>query len=287
MDNHILLENPKETIGEITTKILNQPRQIFYRSERVSCYRQYMHPMFRIMKMVTGSFSYTIGCNNEMQKITLLPGDTLFCSRYGLTMPEQCTNDYTMLTLVFFPQYIRFLISEIKFDEHGKKSETYYWHHTNLPPSQATWQVLHALNDTSKSTVNSDYLEDLIIFIFKYCNEQLKQDISVTLSKPLMTYRKIKTFMTENMHLPINRETVAEKLNINPSHISKLFHQFGDTNFNTFLKELRMELAIDLIKENIFTVDEIAQQCGFENTPYFISSFKKYYGVTPGKYLLK
>ena len=89
------------------------------------------------------------------------------------------------------------------------------------------------------------------------------------------------------MHLPINRGTVAKELNMNPSHISKLFHQFGEKGFNAFLKELRMELAIDLIKEKIFTVDEIAQQCGFDDTPYFISSFKKYYGVTPGKYLLK
>jgi transcriptional regulator GlxA family with amidase domain len=50
------------------------------------------------------------------------------------------------------------------------------------------------------------------------------------------------------------------------------------------LKTLRLEHAIELLKDTDFSIDEIAEECGFANTGYFIKTFRLSYGKTPGNF---
>lgn len=50
------------------------------------------------------------------------------------------------------------------------------------------------------------------------------------------------------------------------------------------IKTVRMEKACGLLKEGKLPVAEIAEQCGFQTSSYFITAFKKTFGMTPGKY---
>ena len=45
-----------------------------------------------------------------------------------------------------------------------------------------------------------------------------------------------------------------------------------------------MELAAQLLAESGNTVSNIALEVGYSNYPYFTSTFKKYWGVTPSRY---
>jgi AraC-like DNA-binding protein len=88
----------------------------------------------------------------------------------------------------------------------------------------------------------------------------------------------------DNCHLPVNRGAVAMDLGLNPSHVSRLFSRFSSENFNSCLKRLRMERAGRLLNDPMISVEEVAHQSGFEDSAYFIKSFKGRYGVTPGQY---
>lgn len=260
----------------------------FYRTERTSD-REYMadmHPLFRIVRVLRGSYIYTICRRDEIRKITLFPGDLLFCARQGTTRAHLERNSGTiMLTLSFFPQFIRFLLSET-LEEAGRTVAHHYWYHTNQPLSEAGWNVLHALNALSRTSENFPSLFDLGRFLFRHCDESLANDTAPGMTRALMTYQRINACLTENLHRPINRESVARKLKLSPSHVSKLFRRFGEQSFNQTLRRMRMELAVELLRENQLSVKEIADQCGFSSPGYFIETFRSCFGKSPGDFRL-
>ena len=56
------------------------------------------------------------------------------------------------------------------------------------------------------------------------------------------------------------------------------------TDGNEYISDLRMEHARRLLAENTLTVDEIADQCGYRYTSYFIRKFRQHYSESPFRY---
>ncbi len=291
MNKMIQLEQEDRTqFLEIGRRVKSTGIQSIRLSERTKIpeLKRYMHPLHRIMSVISGEHPYRICRDNQVQSIRLTPGNILFCSRYALTIPplKEEMGPMEMFTLVFFPQYIRFLFSVAEM--HGKEIVSkHYWYHTSAPMPQPGWDILQALNELVRQDDKIDLSRQLLIFMYDYCLDQLLHDQPPPGSKSLLTYHRIKDYMVENMHLPINRDQVARTLQLNPSHISKLFCRYDEHNFNASLKIMRMELAMELVRENHFSIDEITEQCGFINTGYFIKSFREFYGKTPGAFRIK
>ena len=51
-----------------------------------------------------------------------------------------------------------------------------------------------------------------------------------------------------------------------------------------YLNYYRIEQATYQLLQSDATVTEIAYRCGFNDLSYFIRAFKKYKGITPGRY---
>ena len=47
---------------------------------------------------------------------------------------------------------------------------------------------------------------------------------------------------------------------------------------------LRLSYAKEYLLSGYYSVTEVAEKCGFEDTNYFIRFFKKHTGITPGKF---
>ncbi|WP_449539623.1 response regulator transcription factor [Ferdinandcohnia sp. Marseille-Q9671] len=73
---------------------------------------------------------------------------------------------------------------------------------------------------------------------------------------------------------------------MNPDYLGKLFKKEMGEKFSTYLVNLRLKKAIELIEEQDHVkMFEIAEKVGFGNNPrYFSQVFKKYTGVTPSEY---
>ncbi|WP_316789571.1 two-component regulator propeller domain-containing protein [Pedobacter frigoris] len=52
-----------------------------------------------------------------------------------------------------------------------------------------------------------------------------------------------------------------------------------------FLKRIRFNKAVELMKSKRYTVAQIAYMCGFNSPSYFSTAFKQYYGCMPTEYL--
>ena len=104
-------------------------------------------------------------------------------------------------------------------------------------------------------------------------------DPMLTQLKDLVAQEEL--FKNPNLKLP----DVAKHLHITPHRLSQLLNDNLGTNFPSFINEFRVENAKVLLQENqVFSLEAIGYECGFNSKSTFYATFKKYVGTTPAKY---
>ncbi|MDD2447891.1 MAG: response regulator [Tissierellia bacterium] len=72
---------------------------------------------------------------------------------------------------------------------------------------------------------------------------------------------------------------------ISPSQISRLFNKYMDTNTISYIHEVRIKKAIELLKDENFGIKEVAEKVGYGSLNNFYKYFKLNTGVTPAVYI--
>jgi AraC-like DNA-binding protein len=86
------------------------------------------------------------------------------------------------------------------------------------------------------------------------------------------------------MDINLNNSIIADKLDISPSYLSKLFRNQKNISLLDYLYQVRLSYAKNFLRETNLTIEEIAAKTGFISDSALIKSFKKYEGITPGAY---
>lgn len=79
-------------------------------------------------------------------------------------------------------------------------------------------------------------------------------------------------------------ETIAPLFGYNSSYLGKLFSQKMGMTFNTYLDQLRIRHATELLTTTDMKVYEIASRVGYKNVDYFHQKFKKIMNQSPAEY---
>nr|WP_305136127.1 response regulator [uncultured Schaedlerella sp.] len=87
----------------------------------------------------------------------------------------------------------------------------------------------------------------------------------------------------ENLKL----ETLAPLFGYNSSYLGRLFTKKLNVNFNSYLDQVRIAKAKELLDDGSLKVYEIAERVGYSNVDYFHRKFKKYEGTSPAEYRKK
>ncbi|MGG4032365.1 helix-turn-helix domain-containing protein [Paenibacillus cisolokensis] len=96
---------------------------------------------------------------------------------------------------------------------------------------------------------------------------------------------KIKSYIDEHHgDAMIGLVSIADHFNITPPYLSAFFKKHSGTNLTDYLAQVRIERSKQLMKESKHTISQIARSVGYANDVGFIRVFKKYEGITPGKY---
>lgn len=82
----------------------------------------------------------------------------------------------------------------------------------------------------------------------------------------------------------ISREEIARAAGVSNRQLNILFQKFLNTSPGAFLIRRRINFAKELLAAGKLPVNEIARMSGFTSTEFFIRAFRKYTGVTPGKW---
>lgn len=94
----------------------------------------------------------------------------------------------------------------------------------------------------------------------------------------------IMEFISNNYMDPqMSLTLVAEKFNFASAYLSKMFKDYTNENFTTYLEKIRISKACDFLMHG-FNVDVVSSKVGYNSVYAFRSAFKRVQGTTPSEY---
>jgi two-component system response regulator YesN len=95
---------------------------------------------------------------------------------------------------------------------------------------------------------------------------------------------KVVRYLSSNLEKDISLDTAAELVNLSPSYFSKIFKEVMGVAFITYLTDLRLEKAQELLLQTDLSIQEIGFKVGYNASAYFIKQYKAKSGYTPYDY---
>ena len=71
---------------------------------------------------------------------------------------------------------------------------------------------------------------------------------------------------------------------LTPEYLAKVYKRQTGHNLKDYIIGYRIEMAKQLLADDIKSISDISAEVGFDNFSYFSTVFKKYTGITPGEY---
>ncbi len=98
--------------------------------------------------------------------------------------------------------------------------------------------------------------------------------------------RKLIAYLQEHYSEDINLNDIAQNIfYTHPNHLSKVLKSNTGKSFSKYLLDIRMQKAGELLaQDDNLSISLISQLVGFNSESYFVQTFKKYYGRTPGSF---
>ncbi|MGF7031129.1 two-component system response regulator YesN [Paenibacillus mucilaginosus] len=94
-----------------------------------------------------------------------------------------------------------------------------------------------------------------------------------------------KEYIQQHYHeTDISINKVCGMLHISAGYFSSIFKKEAKTTFGSYLSQIRMEAAKELLRTTDLKAFEIAEKVGYAEPNYFSFSFRKYAGVSPKEY---
>ena len=224
-------------------------------------------PAYGLTLIINGTLEMNMGD----KKIVAEPGNIILQQKgdnYRLFAPDACGVEYVVISYMATPEdVLKKYLPERLLDS------------TNLKYQRFFENVAH--NFSSYSITSAPLLRALVQEIV--CN--VICDVNSTAqqfhNQPL---ERAKQYINENFSKPITTIDIASAAGFSPSYLRTLFHKIMGQSPMNYLNQVRINHAKEMLSSKMFTLSEVASSCGFQNEYYFNRVFKKFAGITPGKY---
>lgn len=98
------------------------------------------------------------------------------------------------------------------------------------------------------------------------------------------TFDSILSFVQRNITNDITIRDIAQACACSESTVSHLFKLYMNESIKKYILETRIKKAKKILHKSDLPITDIALLCGFTNTNYFSTAFKKYVGINPTEY---
>lgn len=114
--------------------------------------------------------------------------------------------------------------------------------------------------------------------------EKIKTGYSFESVNRKYVVEQIVNYFEDHYAEKISLDQIAENMYLSPFYISKIFKsETGDTPIRHLIN-IRLERAMELLREGFpGSIQEVAQQVGYEDAYHFSKLFKKRYGIPPSQ----
>ena len=87
-----------------------------------------------------------------------------------------------------------------------------------------------------------------------------------------------------NMSKGLNIQDVADAVHVSSTHLRRLFHKVRNMSPQETFTQVQFDRAKELMLDNNYSLENIAEASGFESASAFSRAFKKEFGVAPRVY---
>ena len=101
---------------------------------------------------------------------------------------------------------------------------------------------------------------------------------------PARMVEALDNYIRENAGDDISNTEIGAIFGYHPFYISKVLKDRKGTTLRQYIIAYRLKLAKKLLEESSKSVNEIAEDCGFNDPSYFTKTFKSAFGMTPKDY---
>ncbi|WP_340017146.1 AraC family transcriptional regulator [Paenibacillus sp. FSL K6-1318] len=123
---------------------------------------------------------------------------------------------------------------------------------------------------------------------YQFINELMRQLSAqgIETAKPDLVAQAVR-YLQENYMLPVMVDPLAELLDCSTGHLSRTFKKETGSSLITYLTRIRMYKAKELLLHTDASLQKIAEAIGIPDVIYFNRLFKKYVGLSPGRFKQK
>lgn len=124
-------------------------------------------------------------------------------------------------------------------------------------------------------------LKRMTLELYKHCALIKKDELS---SQTKQIFSKAEQYVQENYSNDVSCAALARVLNYSVSYLEYVFKKEADTTVKAYINKVRLNKARALLLSSDISITELAYSCGFCDSNYFSSAFKKAFGVSPKKF---
>jgi AraC family transcriptional regulator of arabinose operon len=141
-------------------------------------------------------------------------------------------------------------------------------------------QVMADSEDYIRDMRINEYLQKLLTLLM----EETYRPVQESSSAKQENIQKVRDYLEAHYEERITLEGLAKQFYINKFYLTKLFKQTYGVTVNSYLMQIRITRAKQLLRFTDLSIELIGEKCGISDPNYFSRAFKKMEGLTPGRY---
>ena len=119
-----------------------------------------------------------------------------------------------------------------------------------------------------------------------YHTDDIQEEVpGIDLDKEFL--QKATELVKQHLDNEFNIDSLCAKMHMSRSSLYNKIKALTGHSPSDFIRQIRMDEAVHLLKSNQYSIAEISDRLGFGDPKYFTDIFKKHFGVTPSAYLKK
>lgn len=158
------------------------------------------------------------------------------------------------------------------------------FHPQSVTDFDRIWNELFELVSSGVYVRDMKIFEKLTCLLTLLMEESWHPERNAISSPQKQNMQKVKEYLDQHYDTKITLDGLSELFYINKFYLTRIFkEQFGLT-LNSYLLQVRITHAKQLLRFSDKTIEKIGQECGMNDANYFTRIFKKIEGITPGEY---
>ncbi len=235
----------------------------------------------RLELVFSGDYANQIWSAEQGEHLLLLqPREALYIPPNAWNKPDWA-RACSVLSLLFGKRQIGFSLVSKRDGEEGFFDVQKF----SIPAAtgRAVEQMLPALDALAREPVTAP-MDQWLLLALLGGTQQLLREADAGQPRGSDLFHGICIYIQENFHRPISRDSIAERFNMSPGHLSRLFHDKGHMRLADYITRVRLERAKFMLRKYHFHLAQVAERCGYQDVNYFCRVFRQKTGLTPSQY---